>query len=255
MRSSSARLLALAAAVATLVLVAALSGSEPRPYVVTAIDYHFHDAHPTLPIGPGRDLIVRNQGRNLHNVTIPALGFSRDVRPGGEVVIRLDRGPARTGSLRALLPDPPGGVRDEGRDRHLAGVSREDVRSRIRVAMGPDTDRRAEEPLDPLTPSPYASVVYSVPRPVKRWPQATRTPGNRRLLHLGGTLSGTRAPSSDPLRRRRFPPPGPSGRSGPERNVATCLLPVNAMGTVGLQGIPSDVAGSGARVRDEERVT
>jgi hypothetical protein len=27
------------------------------------------------------------------------------------------------------------------------------------------------------------------------------------------------------------------------------------MGTVGLQGIPSDVAGSGARVHDEERVT
>jgi plastocyanin len=55
---------------------------------VTAIDYHFHDAHPTLPIGPGRDLIVRNQGRNLHNVTIPALGISRDVRPGGQAVIR-----------------------------------------------------------------------------------------------------------------------------------------------------------------------
>jgi len=88
MRSSSARLVALVAAVATLILVAALTGSEVRPYVVTAIDYHFHDAHPTLPIGPGRDLIVRNQGRNVHNVTIPALGFSLDVRPGGEVVIR-----------------------------------------------------------------------------------------------------------------------------------------------------------------------
>jgi plastocyanin len=87
MRSSSARLLALAAAVASLVLVAALMGSEVRPYVVTAIDYHFHDAHPSLPIGPGRDLIVRNQGRNVHNVNIPALGISRDVRPGGQVVI------------------------------------------------------------------------------------------------------------------------------------------------------------------------
>ena len=87
MRSSRARWLVFAAAIATLVLVAALTGSEVRPYVVTAIDYHFHDAHPTLPIGPGRDLIVRNQGRNVHNVTIPALGFSRDVRPGGQVVI------------------------------------------------------------------------------------------------------------------------------------------------------------------------
>ena len=87
MRSSSARLVAVAAAVATLVLVAPLPGSDVRAYVVTAIDYHFHDAHPTLPIGPGRDLIVRNQGRNVHNVTIPALGISRDVRPGEQVVI------------------------------------------------------------------------------------------------------------------------------------------------------------------------
>jgi len=88
MHSSSARLSALVAALATLILVAALAGGEVRPYVVTAIDYHFHDAHPTLPIGPGRDLIVRNQGQNVHNVTIPALGFSQDVRPGRQVVIR-----------------------------------------------------------------------------------------------------------------------------------------------------------------------
>jgi plastocyanin len=87
MRSSSSRLLALAAAVASLVLASTFLGDEQRPYVVTAIDYHFHDAHPSLPIGPGRDLIVRNQGRNVHNVTIPVLGISRDVRPGGQVVI------------------------------------------------------------------------------------------------------------------------------------------------------------------------
>jgi hypothetical protein len=93
MRSSSARLLALVAAVATLVLFAAMSQTEVRPYVVTAIDYHFHDAHPTLPIGPGRDLIVRNQGRNLHNVTIPALGFSQG-RPAG----RAGRDPTRSGT-------------------------------------------------------------------------------------------------------------------------------------------------------------
>jgi plastocyanin len=80
-------MVALAVAFGALVLAALLAGSVPRPYVVTAIDYHFHDAHPTLPIGPGRDLIVRNQARNVHNVTIPALGFSRDVRPGGKVVI------------------------------------------------------------------------------------------------------------------------------------------------------------------------
>jgi hypothetical protein len=72
---------------------------------------------------------------------------------------------------------------------------------------------------------------------------------------LGGTLSGTRAPSSDPTRRKRFPSPDPSGRSGPERNVATSLGPVNAMRVVGLQGDPNDVAGSGARVHEQERVT
>ena len=142
---------------------------------------------------PGADLIVRNQGRNVHNVTIPALGISRDVRPVGRSC-RLDRGPARPRSLRALLPDPPGGVRHEGRDRHRGGVSRR-LFDLGRSSRGrPYKDRRAEEPLDPLTPSPYASVVYSAPRPVKRWPQATRTPGNRRLLRFGGTLRGL-APS------------------------------------------------------------
>jgi plastocyanin len=87
MPSTSTRVLALAVAVASLVLASAFLTDEDRPYVVTAIDYHFHDAHPTLPIGPGRDLIIRNQARNVHNVTIPALGISRDVRPGEQVVI------------------------------------------------------------------------------------------------------------------------------------------------------------------------
>ena len=87
MHSSAGRVALLLGSVIALVLFAVLMGTPPRPYVVTAIDYHFHDAHPTLPIGPGRDLIVRNQGRNVHNVTIAALGFSQDVRPGGEVVI------------------------------------------------------------------------------------------------------------------------------------------------------------------------
>jgi plastocyanin len=87
MHSSGGRLMLLAAAVVSLLLAAALLVSEPAPYVVTAIDYHFHDAHPTFPIEMGRDLVVENQGRNLHNVTIPALGFSRDVRPGASLTI------------------------------------------------------------------------------------------------------------------------------------------------------------------------
>ena len=85
MHSPAGRLALLAAATIVLVLVAALMGTPPRPYVVTAIDYHFHDAHPTLPIGPDRDLIVKNQGRNLHNVTIPALDYSRNVQPGDQL--------------------------------------------------------------------------------------------------------------------------------------------------------------------------
>lgn len=81
------RLVAAAAAVAVVVAFAVTGGPAEPPYVVTAIDYHFHDAHPTAPIASGRDLVVKNAGRNLHNVTIPAIGYSEDVRPGEQVVI------------------------------------------------------------------------------------------------------------------------------------------------------------------------
>ena len=87
MRSRAVRLVALVAALSALVLAVVFGGEEPRPYVITAIDYHFHDAHPTFPIGPGRDLVVKNAGRNLHNVSIPALGYSQDVEPGEQLVI------------------------------------------------------------------------------------------------------------------------------------------------------------------------
>ena len=55
------------------------------PYVVTAIDYHFHDAHPSEPIPIDRALQFSNQGRNLHNVTIPGTDIDRDIRPGVRV--------------------------------------------------------------------------------------------------------------------------------------------------------------------------
>jgi Cupredoxin-like domain len=74
-------------ALVTVVLSAVVLRAEPESYVVTAIDYHFHDAHPTRPLVSGQDFVVENQGRNLHNVTIPALGFSEDVRPGDRVTI------------------------------------------------------------------------------------------------------------------------------------------------------------------------
>ncbi|MEA2580433.1 MAG: Cupredoxin-like domain [Actinomycetota bacterium] len=52
------------------------------PYGVTAIDYHFHDTHPSLPLMPNRSVSWTNQGQVLHNVTIPGLQFSRDIAPG-----------------------------------------------------------------------------------------------------------------------------------------------------------------------------
>jgi hypothetical protein len=58
-----------------------------RPYYVTAIDYHFHDAHPTPPLDPRRTIVVTNEGRNTHNVSIPGTGFSRDVEPGDRIAL------------------------------------------------------------------------------------------------------------------------------------------------------------------------
>jgi hypothetical protein len=86
-----------------LVLLAACSSSRAGPvvvrniqdpghghgtYFVTAIDYHFHDAHPTVPLTRDRRLVIVNEGSNLHNVTIVGTDFSRDVRPGHHIAIR-----------------------------------------------------------------------------------------------------------------------------------------------------------------------
>jgi hypothetical protein len=73
-------------------------GATPRgPYVVTAIDYHFHDAHPSLPISLERAVQFSNQGRNRHNVTIEGTDFDRTVGP--EKRITIER-------IGALLPQP-----------------------------------------------------------------------------------------------------------------------------------------------------
>jgi plastocyanin len=86
-RSPALRLALVLLAVAAVVL-AALTLREPsQPYVITAIDYHFHDAHPTFPIAPGRDLVVKNAGSNVHNVTIPALDIVYDIAPGDEFIV------------------------------------------------------------------------------------------------------------------------------------------------------------------------
>lgn len=68
-----------------------------RPYVVTAIDYHFHDAHPSRLLSPDREVVISNQGSNVHNVTFEGTTFVRDIQPGE----RLSLGP-----IGELLNEP-----------------------------------------------------------------------------------------------------------------------------------------------------
>jgi plastocyanin len=58
-----------------------------QPYYIVAIDYHFHNAHPTIPLGVDREVIFESDAVNLHNVTIPAIGYSKDLPAGGRIVI------------------------------------------------------------------------------------------------------------------------------------------------------------------------
>ncbi len=57
-------------------------------WVVSAVDYHFHDAHPTPHLALNETLVVTNYGMNDHNVTIPGIGYSANVAPGKSLVIR-----------------------------------------------------------------------------------------------------------------------------------------------------------------------
>jgi plastocyanin len=65
-----------------------LADDSTKPYGVTAIDYHFHDAHPTLPLAPDRTILVTNEGRVRHNVSIPGTDFTKDIEPGDRIVLR-----------------------------------------------------------------------------------------------------------------------------------------------------------------------
>jgi plastocyanin len=69
-------------------IVVQQSDDPAIPYGITAIDYHFHDAHPSLPLTPSRTVKFVNDGRVKHNVTFPDLGFSQDLPEGG--VIEID---------------------------------------------------------------------------------------------------------------------------------------------------------------------
>ncbi len=64
-------------------------GTSSGPYVSVAVDNHFHDVHPEdeISFGVERPFVVRNEGRNLHNVTFVELDFSRDLRPGKELEV------------------------------------------------------------------------------------------------------------------------------------------------------------------------
>lgn len=63
----------------------------PQPttgsYVSVAVDNHFHDVHPEddIEIAADRPFVIRNDGRNLHNVTIRSAGINVDIRPGDQV--------------------------------------------------------------------------------------------------------------------------------------------------------------------------
>lgn len=57
------------------------------PYVSVAVDNHFHDVHPedNIRIAADRAFIVKNQGSNLHTVTIAGTDIDEDLEPGEEI--------------------------------------------------------------------------------------------------------------------------------------------------------------------------
>ncbi len=58
------------------------------PFVVVAVDNHFHDIHPVdrTRIAESRPFIVKNEGRNLHNFSVAGTDISVDIAPGHEMV-------------------------------------------------------------------------------------------------------------------------------------------------------------------------
>jgi plastocyanin len=92
------RVILAVAALAVVVVAGATSGEVPPEYLVTAVNYHFHDAHPTVPLTAGRDMVVKNATNSTtHNVTIPAIGVSQDIPPGGQIRIQ---------NIASLFPGP-----------------------------------------------------------------------------------------------------------------------------------------------------
>ncbi len=68
-------------------LIEIAADNPNQPYGIVAINFHFHDAHPTLPLATTRTVTWTNDGSVTHNVTIPTIGFSKDIPVGGEIEI------------------------------------------------------------------------------------------------------------------------------------------------------------------------
>ena len=64
------------------------------PYVSVAVDNHFHDVHPEddITFDSSRPFVVRNEGSNLHNVSIAEIDYSKDIRTGESVRLELEPG-------------------------------------------------------------------------------------------------------------------------------------------------------------------
>jgi hypothetical protein len=58
------------------------------PFVVVAVDNHFHDIHyaERIDIAEDRPFEVRNEGRNLHNFTVVGTNITIDIRPGHDFI-------------------------------------------------------------------------------------------------------------------------------------------------------------------------
>jgi plastocyanin len=74
------------------------------------VDNHFHDVHvdDDITIAFGQGFIVKNGGSNLHNVTIPEIDFSEDIRPGEQVDFLGDTLAAGTYNIVCKYHSPEG---------------------------------------------------------------------------------------------------------------------------------------------------
>ncbi len=59
------------------------------PYTSVAVNNHFHDVHPAddVQLTGDRSLVIRNEGSNLHNVTLAEADIDVDLETGEEFSI------------------------------------------------------------------------------------------------------------------------------------------------------------------------